>query len=245
MIMKNKKITSKKIGIILMVVFILGLVSFTIYSRGYVQRQKPLVQIMFPESSELVWSYETRSTVEPADEIYAVNGVEWTVEAYIPLSAFQEYMSDLPAVTGEVVSDNYGWPERLLLINRIHLDDGGIICVFEYNSTRSRQALSVVAGEGVTVHLKHAGAETYDYLVPFSAIHQDLFSGDEYVYIVNRRSGAWGWEYYVERQNVMFLKPRSIGIMANVFPLSGDLTSPIVYLSDSELYDGAIVRLWD
>jgi len=245
-IMESKKLTSKKIGIILMIIFILSLGSFTIYSRGYVQRQKPLVNITLPESTTLRWTYETRSTIEPAAPVYAATGVEWTIDVFIPLSAFEDYLSELLAFQAEAIADNTGWVENLERIDRKRLDCGGYNIVFNYNSPiRNSTGFNYIPGEEVTVFLEHNSAESYDFMIPFSAINHDPLTGTDYIFTVHRRSGAWGYEYYVEQQNIMFGIPKRIGDLANILPPGSNTATPIVYWSEHELHDGMLVRLWD
>ena len=229
-----------------MLVFILSLGALTIYSRGYVQRQKPLILITTPESASLVWSYETRSTIERAAPIYSANGVEWTIEVYIPLSAFQDYMSELFRVSAVANTDVAYIDETLTRIDRQVLDDGGYIYVFSYsNSAREDYGLYILPGEGVTVHLEHIGLNSYDFMVPFSAVNHDPVYNEDFIFTVHRRTGAWGYEYYVSRRNITLGRPERIGDLANIQSSDIDTNAPIVYRSDGELYDGALVRLWD
>jgi hypothetical protein len=244
--MDNKKMSSKKIGVILMVVFILVLGSFTVYSRGYAQRQKPLVSITFPQSATLVWTYETRSTIEPAAPIYAATGAEWTIEVYIPRSAFEGYMSEVYRLSVEVIADTTYFPETVTRLDRRMLDCGGYLYVYNYTSKlREDNNLPFLPGEGVTVHLTHIGFDSYDFMIPFSAINVDPFTGEDYIFSAHRRSGAWGWEYFVERHTVSYGMPKRIGDLANIVLMGMDITAPVVYWSEWELYDGELVRLWD
>ena len=229
-----------------MLVFILGLGAFTIYSRGYVQRQKPLVFITATESASLVWTYETRSTIERAAPVYAANGVEWTIEVHIPLSAFQDYVSELFRVSAVAYTDVAYVDEALTRVDRQVLYDGGYIYVFSYsNKAREDYGLHVMPGEGVTVYLEHIGLDSYDSMVPFSAINHDPAINQDYIFTVHRRTGAWGFEYYVNRHNITLGRPERIGDLANIQTMIGDEPAPIVYRSEGELYDGALVRLWD
>jgi len=237
---------TKKLAIILMIIFIIGLVTFTVYSRVYVQRQKPLAGIVLPESTELRWTFETRSTIEPAAPVYAPSGIEWTINVYIPLSEFESYLSELYAFQAEVVADNIGRREELYRIDRRLLDCGGYMFVYSYTSPlRDALGYHYLPGEEVTVYLTHNSAESYDFMLPFSAIHNSPLTGEDYIYTAHRRSGAWGYEYYVRRQEITFGEPKRIGDLANILPLIGDIHIPVVYWSESELYDGALIRLWD
>lgn len=243
--MENKKLTSKRVGVILMAMFLVGLAGFTIYSRVYVQRQRPLVNIAFPESTTIRWTYETRSTIERAAPVYAEQGHEWMIEVYIPLSAFEDYMSELRYLIAEALSDNMIIREQIFLLNRQKLDSGGYIYIYSYDPTlRESYGHTIWPGESVVVFLEYLHLD-FDYTLPLSAVVYDPFTGDNYIYTIHRRSGAWGWEYYVRQQAIMLMQPARIGNLANVSPLGGDRTSPVVYWSEWGLYDGALVRLWD
>jgi len=245
--MENKKLTSKRVSVILFTLFIIALTFFTIYSRIYVHSQRPLVALTFFETTTLTWTFETRSTIELASEIHNEVGAVWTIEVYVPLSAFDEYMSSLHSVYAEAVADGLGLPESLSLVERRLLDCGGYTYIFNYDSIRiwSDTMVSILPGEGVTVHLTHIGAETYDFVLPVSAVHQDPYSGEYYIFSAHRRRGAWGWEYYARQEFVEFIIPRYIGGMANVFPSRGVSSNTIIYWSQWPLYDGALFRLWD
>lgn len=243
--------TSKRISIIFFVVFLAGLGFFTLFSRWYIQVRKPVVQITFHETATLNWTYETRSTIEEAAPHFAVHGVRWTIEVYIPLSAFVDYMEAVYGLYAEAVSDAFVLPVQLVYLDRQALDDGGFIYIYSYESgiRDAGTDLPIWLGEGVTVYLAHRSldvtADFYEFMVPLSAVHQDPFEGGNHIFSVHRRSGAWGWEYFVRRVDVELLLPNRIGDMANILPFGGYLTSPVVYFSESELYDGAVVRLWD
>jgi len=238
--------TSRKTGIILMIIFILGLGTFTVYSRGYEQKQKPLVDIILPESTTLRWTFETRSTIEPAAPVYAASGTRWTIDVYIPLSAFEDYLSELHAFQAHALADNIVNLEALNRIDRKLLDCGGYLFVYNYTSPqRDASGYHYLPGEEVTVFLVHNAADSYDFMIPFSAIQNDPLTGEDHIFTVHRRNGAWGFEYYVRKITVNFGKPKRIGELANIIPPGNDTNIPIVFYSDSELYDGALVRLWD
>jgi len=240
-----KGINSKKVGAILALVFIVGLASLTVYSRAYVERRKPLVQIANTESSALTWSYETRSTIEAATAEYAEQqGVEWTIEVLIPYDSFKEYTSELHSLEAYAVSDNVVTPEFISFLRRTVHDNGDHVYVFAYASPhRTGRGQSVWAGEEVRVLLSNMFDNTYDYLVPPSALYEDVFTGEPYIFTVSRRDSAWGKEYVVVRQDVMIGSPGRIGNLVNLFILQTN--DPVVVTSDRPLTDGDLVRLFD
>jgi len=240
-----KEINSKKVGTILALVFIVALLSMTVYSRAYVERKKPLVQIAYPESSTFTWSYETRSTIEAASEEYAnQQGVEWTIEVHIPYDTFKEYTNELHSLEAYAISENVITPEFISFLRRTVLDNGDHVYVFAYASPhRTGRGQSVWAGEEVAIQLSNMFTNTYEYLVPPSALYEDIFTGEPYIFTVTRQESAWGREYIAHRLDVIIWSPSRIGNLVNLFPLFTD--DPIVVTSDQPLTDGVVVRLFD
>jgi hypothetical protein len=66
---------SKRIAIILAIVFLVGLFGATVYSRSYAVRRLPLVYISMPETAVLAWSFDTRPTVRYATEQESERGL--------------------------------------------------------------------------------------------------------------------------------------------------------------------------
>ena len=243
MIMERKIITSKRIGITLMLVFLIGLVVLTIYSRGYVQRQKPLVSITFPTTAALSWDYETRSTIEEAAPHFVSRGHNWTVEVHIPRFAYEMYMLDLLNIEAAGRRDDSYVREPLPFITRQIFDNGDYIYTFGYPDTDDD--FPPFAGLGISVRLEYTGMEEFDFMIPPSAVHRNPFTDEPHIFTVHRRDGAWGFEYYVRQESVALFLPTFIDGMANVFPMTFFDEPPVVYWSDEDLYDGALVRLWD
>jgi len=242
--MKNDKlISSKRVGAVLAAVFVVLFAVAVMYSRGYAERRKPLVEIGLPQTTTASWSYELKSTIEPAAEEYADLGVKWTVEAYVPFSAYSDYGSDLRSVEAYAISDNVAYEESLYEIRRWVLDNGDIIYLFEYSSFRDNWGQGAWPGEEVTVQINSQFDERlYTFLVPFSALHEDAF-GELYLFSVSRRDGAWGNEYIAVRHDVTLNTLERIGDLANVY--ENPTEDPIIFSSDGPLYDGALVRIYD
>jgi len=240
-----KWINSKRVGAILALVFIVGLFSITVYSRAYVERRKPLVQIAYPESSTLIWSYETRGTIEAATGEYAEQqGVQWTIEVLVPYDSFKEYTSELHSLEAYAVSDNVVSPEFISFLRRTVFDNGDHVYVFAYSSPhRTGRGQSVWAGEEVKILLSNMFDTSYDYLVPPSALYEDFITGEPYIFTIMRRESAWGREYVAVRQDAMIGSPNRIGNLVNLFWLPSD--DPVVVTSDQPLSDGMVVRLFD
>ena len=234
-----KELNSKKIGTILALLFIIGLVTSTVYSRAYAERRKPLVHIAMPESGAIFWEFETRSTVQPANEYVAAAGFEWMIEVHIPREAFENYVSTLYVLFVQATSDMRGFPENVTFVRRNILGNGDLIYTFGYMSDDR----AIMPDEGVTMHLEHRGLTEADGLIPICAVHRDAVTGQNFIFVITRRDGAWGREYVVKRRIVEFAVPAQVRGMANLMLAS--CPGPIVVWSELPIYDGAIVRIFD
>ena len=245
---------SKKVGVILAALFILGLSFTTIYSRWRLESGKPLLEVCAPQSLSLEWTYETRSTIEPANELHASHGAEWTIDVYIPLYSFEEHMSELLSTMTYATADSVGEPERLIHLSRQIQEDGGYIYTYKYTPSGGDgdggegdggegAGREVQPGEGVTVLVSvRDGILYFDTLLPFSAIHQDAVTGGYYIFTVSQRDSAWGKEYIISRYDVQFNTPARVKDMACILYLNID-GAPVVTASDRPLHDGELVRL--
>ncbi|MCL2217145.1 MAG: hypothetical protein FWB91_09025 [Defluviitaleaceae bacterium] len=240
---------SKMVAKILALVFILGLSGVTIYSRTYAQRRKPLVDIGFAQSGSFVWEYVTRSTIQPASEEFAAFGVVWTIEVFLPHTAWIDYMSEPPALITYVVSENVGHRERTEIARVVLSENDDATIIFNYTSPfRAGRGdgvrEQVWPGENVTVFMSPREFNAVsDSLVPTSAVHRNEFTGEYHIYTVSRRNGVWGREYVASRHRVSMDRPPRLGDMVNLRFLPPD--DPIVFSSDRLLYHGAVVRIFD
>ncbi|MDR2167071.1 MAG: hypothetical protein LBE35_04370 [Clostridiales bacterium] len=240
------KINSKRIGIILAVIFLAGISGATIYSRGFAERRKPLVRIEFVQSGTFVWEFETQSSIQPAADEFAQMGYEWTIEVFMPRSAFEEYMDEVPNITTYVISENEGHPERVEILRRHVLENGDKRVIFSYTAPLRRMrggVAEVFPGENVSVHIRPTLLLSSDNLIPQTALHQDLSTGQYFVYTLSRRNGAWGREYVVNRHNVALSRPNRMGDMANLSFIPTD--EPIIVQAEGRIYPGALVRIFD
>jgi hypothetical protein len=229
---------SKRIAIILAVVFLVGLGSFTIYSRSYAVRRLPLVYISMPETAELAWSFDTRSVVRYATPDEVERGFEWAVDIVVPYESYRYQMSQLMAFDIELIGDRIGFGISGTHLHRRILDNNDVAVQIGFNFHDA-----VSDGDGISVYLELShGGPVFNNLLPLSAIREDIFTGQHYVYTVDRRDGAWGREFFVERRDVQWMIPAMIGNLANVLGY-GD--NPIVIAEEAPIFDGVRVRLFD
>jgi hypothetical protein len=229
---------SKRVAIILAIVFLAGLFGFTVYSRSYAVRRLPLVHISMPLTADLAWSFDTRSTVRLATDEEFARGFEWAVDIVVPYESFRDTMSQLMGVDIELVADRMGYGIPGAHLHRRILDNYDVVIQIGFNHHGFTDD-----GDGVSIYLTLAhGAPVFDNLLPMSAIREDIFTGLPYVYTVERRDGAWGSEFFVERRDVQWSLPAEVGNLANVLNY-GD--SPVVFAEEAPIFHGARVRLFD
>jgi hypothetical protein len=239
-----KKLTCRKVGIALAVLFIAGIAVSTIYSRSYAERQKPYVHITAAESRAIFWLWDTIGTVEAAAPFFEELGFEWTVIVVVPKDAYYDYTEEFMMVRGwpvDILVDGLGYRIEGRVAARVD-HDGDVELTIGFN----RLAASPHPGDSATVFLEIAFDEILSaHLVPESAVHYDIFTNEYFIYFVNRRDGMWGREFVAIRQNVHFSRPSRVENLMNIFGFGADFGLPVITWSDQSLYDGVVVRLFD
>ncbi|MCL2222552.1 MAG: hypothetical protein FWB92_09525 [Oscillospiraceae bacterium] len=242
-----KKVNCRKVGITLALLFIIGLTVSTIYSRGFFERQKPFVHVTGVESITFTWEFEARGVAGELGELSQRldRGFDFDIEITVPEEKYIFYMSDLriyPGQNVDVTFDRHGYAINGVVINRSFMDGEFTLVVAIQDPTSL-----LYPGNPATVTLEVTlTEEDLTNMIPMIALNQDPFTNQHYIYVVNRRDGMWGREFYVERQDVELSWPERIEFFYNIFSATGfDFRLPIVTWSDQELYDGALVRLWD
>ena len=225
----------KQIATIAIVIILCVLAAITIYSRGFAERAKPLVQISFPLTGALLWEYEMRSNMLPIQ----AGGFNWVVDVILPHAAFRDYLEfeQLNRLEVNLTLDGAGFAKSATLLEVETLEGGSARLLIGYVPHAHVQYR-----EGVLVALTYRSPHQLDNLVPQMAVHQDQ-NGGHYVFVVRREEGFWGRRHIAERIDVQFLSPPTIGGLANITPnLQGE---PVVFVSEAPLYDGADVRIFD
>jgi hypothetical protein len=138
----------------------------------------------------------------------------------------------------EVVADEigYGIPGRHLY--RQILDNNDVFVIIGFNH---HDIMDDGGGVSIYLELMH-GNPVHNHLLPMDAIREDIFTGQNYVYTVERRDGAWGSEFFVERRDIHWLLPALVSNLANV---SGYGDNPVVIAEEGTIFHGARVRLFD
>jgi len=236
-----KKPDSKTAAVILAVLFLAAIAASTAYSRTAAEQQKTLIELALPQSATLQWNYETRSTMRPAseEERDRGNGVGWVTEVLVPFEAYSGHMGEIVGSAATLTLDGSDEPSPAQNLLRSNLDNGDVLMVLGY--TGSTQP---VAGGGVTVGIEHVGLTEFSNLIPPEAIHRDSHTGEHYLFTVRHGNGAWGREYYVQRESVTFGVPSRVGDLA--FVLTPNLAgTPVVVWSEASLSINSPVRFSD
>ena len=236
---------ARKVGTLLAVLFLISLTSATIYSRGCAVRQRPFVHITLPLEGTLFWDYETRSTMRSATDEEAEKGHTWITEIILSYETFRYYIDKNTAVNVYLNLDLSGFFRPGEIARKIILDNEDIHLFLSYQPATRIGESAVVINEGVRVRIINNGLHVYNNLLPFSAIHQDHYSGVHFVFVVRRHESMLGREYFVEQTNIL-LNPRrpNIGHLANV--MLPDLVGvPVVMMSERDLHCGDRVRIFD
>ena len=235
--------SSRKIGAVLGIVFIIGLISCTVYARGFYERQKPLVYIAACEPFSFYRSLLKEGAVEPADDEIAARGFTYMTRTVVYADEYNDLTEDFFMFEGDPVtvsmpakrwSDSRGELVKMLYTgDRIELTIG-------FSSFKELNF-----GETTTILLEKQSAVA-ECTVPQSAVFFDDYDGKSYVFLVERQQGAWGNEYVASRVSVEFLNPARYGDRAIINRMGqGPFRFPVVTWAQRQLYDGIKVRLYD
>ena len=240
--LKMERMNSRRIGVVLGILFLVGLTASTVYSRGFAERQKPFVSVVASESRVLSWEIELAGVAERASEEFQ-DRAEWMTRVKVLREDYEQYMSEFITARNwpaEVIIDGAGWRWPAIVIQRENTEEGVYITI-GYNTI----GLPPSEGEGARVFLGFE-MDNMPTMLPEAALHYDIFTNSYYVYVVVRRDGFWGREFVAQRENVIIGLPYRVGDLMNVFSTSGMIEGrPVVVSSDRPLYDGALVRLFD
>jgi len=236
------KLNSRKIGTVLAVVFFVGLTVATIYSRSFAERQKPLVQIAMSSSADLHWQYETRTIVRSATEaeLERSQDLNWVVEITVPYVSFSNYMGELVGTAATITTDGTAlFPTPLRNLMRLSMDNGDV-----WMSLGLPPHINSWDGEGAVVNIELVGITSFSNLIPPEALHKDEFTGQQYIFLVERHDGAWGAEFFVQKRIAAFGLP--LRVKEYVLLTSPDLSGRVFVVSSKvPLSDGQAVRIFD
>jgi len=239
-----QNINCRKIGIALAVLFLVGLMTSTIYSRTYAERQKPYVHVVGTESRSFSWVWDSESSLEVPESGIENFGFDWSVEIVVSEENYSFYMDTLmvfPGMPVEIFVDFVSISG--VIVQHFNIGNGDVTLTIGFNN----QGVNLPpVGAVVRVRLEILFNEQWlRHMVPDYAVHYDRFENQYYIYVVNRRDGMWGREFFIQQQVVTLGVPQRVEHLLNILGSDVDFRLPIVTWSDGVLYDGAIVRLSD
>ena len=228
---------TKKIAKILALVFVIGLIGATIYSRGYAERNKVFVQIGTAEPTSFNISLENVGYIQYADVISQARGYNFVINTIVHEEAFAdvgEFMmfGGFPVV---VTPERNAFPQLGTIMQR-HTINNDVHVTVGFNGLAHNPPQ---IGDRATITFNWQ-THTMN-LIPENAVHRDMFTGDYYVYAVTRRDGMWGREFVLHREPITHGVPANIGMYVN---LSNIPDHPIVINADGLIYDESIVRIF-
>lgn len=258
------KINSKKLGVLLGILFAIGITTSILYAQSYAWHRLPQVSVAYASSISLDdWYIEARGILQPASDEFLARGVEWTIGLTIPREAFVEVFDDLrhtittitPDATG-ITTQNIPSPlfgemslediaaltqPTTINLERGNTENGDELVIFGYID----HARQIVSGEGVYIRfMRSTPDDLLQNMIPLSAVGRDIFTGDFYVYTLQMRQGAWGLEYFAQRQNLVISQALPERVFHYIPIASPDLSEiPFIIYSDRQIISGGRVRL--
>jgi len=236
------KVNSRVVGYTLAVLFVLTMIFSTVYSRAFAVRQMPWVSLTLPEHRTIYMTFEITGVAQPAYTWGDVEDFDWVAIGTLYEADYIDGMGVPPPVwVGFQVSVNTAYAYFFSLPGEI-LGISGMRGDIEYvvGFVSSDSPLNIGDEVLIRAELQHLRDQP---TIPISSVHFDVFENRHYIYVVIRRDGAWGREFVVQRKNVEIIE--WLGRQNMSYVTSSVITDPIVMWSDRQIYDGALVRLFD
>ena len=158
-----KNITSKKVGVGLAILFVVFLVAVTLFSLYNVERQKPVVNTIFPISATLEWSYDAKVTVRPATQaekdLRNDRDFNWVVDLLVPFEAFSDYMEMLMTLSSEFkLVDRTFRAQFVYRNNHENGDTGFVFAILAHDED------GVYEGMEIALRIEHMGNTEFNNL---------------------------------------------------------------------------------
>ena len=217
---------------------------FIVFSVVAWQNNKPLVTLGRPDFRGFNATIERTGHITFADEDMYNRGFEWMAD-------FRIYPEDYAHVgvmfahggsTPRLRPDGWNLIIDGLTVHQIRTD-------YDYTLVRvgfhfpPQVPDNLIFRDGQAIDATFTWNSPIFSMVPASAVHQDPFTGDFFVYFVDRVDGMWGREYRAIRESVFpthmfeFNDFRNIHIFTEL---------PIVFSSSEPLqYSGQAVRIFE
>jgi len=195
------KLNFRVLGFILAVIFVLGMIFFTVYSRAFSERQKPWVSLVLTEHRDNYMSFEITGVARPVGADDDAGDFDWIAVGTLYESDYINGTGIPPPLgVGYRVNVNTATMYYQYLHGQI-LAISGIQGDIEYTVGFVSGGSPINEGDEVLIsrELTHLVEQP---TLPITAVHFDVFENRHYVYVVVRRDGAWGREFVAQRRNV-------------------------------------------
>jgi len=219
---------------------VVGVAVGIVYSRGYTQWHKPLVQVVLPQSDIFYWRHEARSEMRASSAAEREGGIvsEWVAENTVTHEEYKDSMEELELTSASLTTDGGILPNVTRDILMRTLDSGDVVVVL--GDTGIRQSWG---GEGVSVLIEYHGANPIGNLIPPEAIYTDSRTGELYVFVLERRDSIAVRGFYAKRVDITIGIPIMVGEL--MYISSPDLeNASIIISSDEAIFDGSAVRIY-
>jgi len=237
------KLNSKKVGLILAIIFFASFIPITIHSINYAEAQRPIVRASAVAQGTFYWEHTTTATLIHADDEFAELGYEWLFRLFVPNYVHEDYVYPLGPIVVMAAFDSAPHipTQQATGLRRVNSDDGdGVLMIFALLDLPEDVAEGDVITASITPHMMLANPES---LIPTDALRRDWSTGDYYVLTVTPRQGAWGVEQIVVRHNVFTDLMYRYGDMVDIAGVPAG--SNVVYWSDRFVWPGMAVRIYE
>jgi len=230
----------KRVFSILGVSFLVFAAVCTFYARDAYQKKLPFVQVVANETGTFYFELKLEGTIKKLDSnrdlpdfakdyVYGVTVSIPADATYIELGDNVELLVSAPnqeQFYGQIISFVYEYSGDGKTSENIIVEIG------------FPNVLDAIDNKTVAIKMKKE-TTFMDCILPQETLFEDL--AGQYIYLVKKRDGAWGSEYYLERMNIKILASTESKFSID---RNQSLKYPVVIHSNNPIQNGQIVRLY-
>ena len=230
----------KRIFSIFGVLFLVVVAACTIYARDAYQKKLPYVQVAVAEKGTFYYESEYEGKIQKLDMNRELPDFadDYVYSVAVSVDADAAYMD---------IGDN---AELAIGASEQEQFDGRIISfAYEYSVDGKMLENTLVevgfpnvfnTTDNGTIGVKIKKETAFmDCILPQEALFED--NASQYIYLVKKRDGVWGAEYYIERMNIKILAFTESRISIDYYQ---SIKYPVVVHSGAPIQSGQVVRLY-
>jgi hypothetical protein len=224
---------SRRIYLILGILFVVLVAGCTIYSRTVYQYSLPRVELGVSRNGTFSYAREEKTTVDVGNA--APEGYAYGVTVTMPLETLNTknfYMYEGDKVEVEFPSMSRSRLEGT--VTSIHYEEEAVIMQVGFNTERE-----LAQGDDAVVSINKETAPMAC-IVPSTALQEDI-DGKSYVFLVKEEDGPWGEDYVLKKEYVDVWASTATEVS---FEKLENFTLPVVINSDQLLSEGMKVRFY-